>query len=254
MYQYHLDSHVETTLTGLYYGNIDWRPEWEGETHFSDENMSEILYTSSFLPGRLVFFDGTIPHKSSQPSADAPYYRFVLSMKFIKQGDAHNVWGKSVSIEDFYYDLNPTLTYDEQMLLKYLQEKTEGIPHSGSSLYEHLYKTFCILRSLGASYEAQIAGMLHSVYETEYFKHNANFDRDKVTAVIGEYANSLVEYFCMPEREQIINENTLNLDDKTILDLMYINYANAIEQAYRMDIPEEWFANLKGRIMLKEKT
>jgi hypothetical protein len=248
LYQYHLDSNIETNITGLYYGNIEWRPEWEGETHFSDENMSEIIYTSSFIPGRLVFFDATIPHKSSQPSADAPYYRFALAMKLMKPGDHNGFWNKSVNIEDFYFDPKPMLTYAEEPLLQYIQEKTKDILHSGSSLYEHLYKTFCILRSLGASYEAQLAGMFHSAYETEYFKHDANFDKDQVTALIGSYSNSLVEYFCMPEREKIINENTLNLDDKTILDLMYLNYANAIEQAYRIDIPEEWFANMRRKI------
>lgn len=248
LYQYHVDSVTENNITGLYYANIDWRPEWEGETHFSDEKMAEILYTSSFLSGRLVFFDSTIPHKSSQPSADAPYYRFALAVKLIRQSDSYELWNRIVNIEDFYYDHNPIFTQTEQPLLQYIQEKTKGIQHSGATLYDHLYKTFCVLKSLGASYEAQLAGMFHSAYETEYFKHNANFDKVEVTALIGGYANSLVEYFCMPERDRVISENTLNLDNKTLLDLMYISYANAIEQAYRIDIPQEWFANTKNKI------
>jgi hypothetical protein len=110
------------------------------------------------------------------------------------------------------------------------------------------------LRSLGASYEAQLAGMFHSAYETEYFKHNANFDKAEVTALIGGYANSLVEYFCLPERDKVISENTLGLDNKTLLDLTYITYANAIEQAYRIDIPQEWFANTRNKIKNLERS
>jgi hypothetical protein len=253
LYQYHVDSATETNITGLYYANIDWRPEWEGETHFSDEKVSEILYTSSFLSGRLVFFDSTIPHKSSQPSPDAPYYRFALAVKLVRQSDLYGIWNKLVNIEDFQYDRNPTLTYAEQSLLQYVGSKTKHIQHSGSTLYEHLYKTFCILKSLGASYEAQLAGMFHSAYETEYFKHNANFDKEEVIELIGVYANNLVEYFCMPERDRIINENTLSLDNKTLLDLTYVSYANAIEQSYRIDIPEEWFANMKDKIKNLER-
>jgi hypothetical protein len=57
----------------------------------------------------------------------------------------------------------------------------------------------------------------------------------------------------MEGRSKIIEENIFNLDDRIILDLLYISYANAIEQAYRIDIPEEWFANIKNKIFALEK-
>jgi hypothetical protein len=110
-----------------------------------------------------------------------------------------------------------------------------------------------VLKELGASEDAQLAGMFHSIYETEYFKHNVKFDKAEVAGVIGNYANNLVNFFCMDGREQIIGQNTLGLDNKILLDLTHISYANAIEQAYRMDIPEEWFANTKNKILAMGK-
>ena len=80
IYQYHVDNFTSGVPTMLYYMNLEWDPVWEGETHFSDSTMRDILFSSSFIPGRLVIFDATIPHKSSQPGPLA---------KFFKIGRAH---------------------------------------------------------------------------------------------------------------------------------------------------------------------
>jgi len=249
-YQYHVDTPTEGVVTGLYYLNLEWDPVWEGETHFSDENMKEILYTSSFLPGRLVFFDGTIPHKSSQPAAIAPYYRFVFAVKFTNDNDLEEVVNKSVNIEDFIYSKDHTPTELEQRALSIITENTKFTAHTNSSLYNHLFNTFCILKEFGVSEEVCIAGMLHSIYETDYFKHNLPFDRNEIVKIFGSYTNSLIEYFCSENRDKLILENTKNLNDNTILDLLYILYANLIEQAYRIDIEEQKFALIRDKILI----
>jgi hypothetical protein len=80
VYRYHVDNSTNN-LTLLYYANLVWQPSWEGETHFSDEQMQDIRCSVSFKSGRIVLFDGSIPHKSSQPSHEAPDYRFVVVVK-----------------------------------------------------------------------------------------------------------------------------------------------------------------------------
>tara|TARA_B100000941_G_scaffold244584_1_gene188829 strand:- start:70 stop:585 length:516 start_codon:yes stop_codon:yes gene_type:complete len=67
----------------LYYVNLDWRDGWHGETLFyNPNNLTEIVYTSLFVPGRIILFDGSIPHAIRPQSVRAPKFRFSLSLFF----------------------------------------------------------------------------------------------------------------------------------------------------------------------------
>jgi len=86
IYLYHTDTYTKGSKTILYYVNLEWKPHWEGETHFSS-NMIDIDYSSAFIPGRLIIFDGIIPHKSSQPSYSAEVYRYIYVIKLVCKED-----------------------------------------------------------------------------------------------------------------------------------------------------------------------
>lgn len=64
----------------IYYANLDWRPEWGGETMFYNEDLSEIIYASVYKPGKLILFDGEIPHSIKTQSSLAPHYRLTVAM------------------------------------------------------------------------------------------------------------------------------------------------------------------------------
>jgi len=49
-------------ITLLYYANLKWELNWGGHTLFLNENLSDIEYTCAYKMGRVVVFDGTIPH------------------------------------------------------------------------------------------------------------------------------------------------------------------------------------------------
>lgn len=68
----------------LYYLNLDWKPEWAGETIFYNDSMTEAIYTSLYKPRRLILFDGAIPHSIKVQSSLAPHYRFTLAIFFNK--------------------------------------------------------------------------------------------------------------------------------------------------------------------------
>jgi hypothetical protein len=97
-YYYHIDNRSGLGMTSLCYLNIEWDPTWEGETHFSNDNMDDIELSVTPKAGRLVLFDGSIPHKSSQPSTNSPHFRYVFVTKYVtkKQPD----YNKFMSVDN----------------------------------------------------------------------------------------------------------------------------------------------------------
>lgn len=67
--------------TLLQYGNFKWDSNWHGETVFYDSNFSEILFSTTMQPGRIVLFDSTIPHSARPPSKLAQYPRYTIAFK-----------------------------------------------------------------------------------------------------------------------------------------------------------------------------
>ena len=64
----------------LYYANPEWADGWGGETTYWSEDLKEIGFTSPYTPGRLIIFDGLIPHSIKPQSSIAPKYRFSLAV------------------------------------------------------------------------------------------------------------------------------------------------------------------------------
>jgi SM-20-related protein len=68
----------------LYYANLNWHPNFAGETLFYTEDQKEIRYGSTYTPNRLVIFDGEIPHTIRAQNITGPNYRFSISIFFNK--------------------------------------------------------------------------------------------------------------------------------------------------------------------------
>lgn len=75
-------SHGVGELVVLYYANLDWLPEWWGETMFYNDDQSSIVHASRYTPGRIVVFDGAIPHAIRPQSSIGPQYRFTVTTVF----------------------------------------------------------------------------------------------------------------------------------------------------------------------------
>lgn len=72
-------THVQPWVL-LYYVNLHWPPGAFGETHFYTEDSKDVQYTSTFTPGRIVLFNGSIPHTIRPQSIIGPSHRFTLTM------------------------------------------------------------------------------------------------------------------------------------------------------------------------------
>jgi Rps23 Pro-64 3,4-dihydroxylase Tpa1-like proline 4-hydroxylase len=73
----HLDQ-----LVGVYYLNLDWKPEWAGETLFYNDSMTEIIHASVYKPNRMIVFNGSVPHTIRPQAFSAPHYRLTLATFF----------------------------------------------------------------------------------------------------------------------------------------------------------------------------
>ena len=77
-------THGETIVL-LYYVNLEWKDGYAGETIFYDNSLINAESVVSFVPGRIVIFDGTIPHTIRPQSTYGPDYRFTISYFVRKQ-------------------------------------------------------------------------------------------------------------------------------------------------------------------------
>lgn len=70
----------EKDLTALWYIAPEWDVEWGGETLFYNAQMDAEVVVSP-RPGRLVIFDGRIPHVGRPPNRICYAPRFTLAFK-----------------------------------------------------------------------------------------------------------------------------------------------------------------------------
>lgn len=68
-------------LTALWFIAPEWHPEWGGETLFFNSDM-DAEFVASPRPGRLVMFDGAIPHVGRPPNRICFAPRYTYAMKF----------------------------------------------------------------------------------------------------------------------------------------------------------------------------
>jgi hypothetical protein len=78
-------AHDHDNIVLLYYVNREWDDCWAGETMFYDRNKESIRFCSKFVPGRIILFDGNIPHALRPQSSAAPMYRFTYSIFYTKE-------------------------------------------------------------------------------------------------------------------------------------------------------------------------
>ena len=71
----------------LYYANPEWKTEWQGETFFLDQLGKEVIYTSLYVPNRMIRFDGNIVHRFNTQNRSAPKFRFSISTFFQKEDE-----------------------------------------------------------------------------------------------------------------------------------------------------------------------
>ena len=114
-----------------------------------------------------------------------------------------------------------------------LKNHTKRVHHNDGFLFEHLYGTYQILKKWNKPNYVCMAGMFHSVYETEYFSFNTPYTRDVVKSILGNKSEKLIYEFCRIKPR--INVLISKIDEWTreeYIDLIDIELANMEEQGY----------------------
>jgi SM-20-related protein len=85
-YYLHRDCAAEELhVTALYYANLEWQPDWGGETiYYNDEEDAELAITPR--PGRLVIARGAVLHRGNVPSRLCYEERYTLAYKLNSLG------------------------------------------------------------------------------------------------------------------------------------------------------------------------
>ena len=82
MYRWHADHNLNEAKSILYYPNLKWNSEWDGQTVFKDRDAKEYEYCVDYVPGRVVVFDSIIPHKAVHGNHEAPCHRMIINAVF----------------------------------------------------------------------------------------------------------------------------------------------------------------------------
>ena len=70
--------------TALFFANNRWEEDWGGEIVFYPGDQDAYCYSIYPKPGRMLIFDGTIPHRGGVPSKFFHGPRMTLALKFHK--------------------------------------------------------------------------------------------------------------------------------------------------------------------------
>ena len=126
-----------------------------------------------------------------------------------------------------------TLTNVEK--LEFIHKISKNIKHGSKTFFDHLFNTSSIVEKLcndiGISESRYLidAALYHSIYGTDYFEHNTAISREKITLIIGEKAEQLVNFFCsLPDRNIQILQHKFT-PDQLQRDLYILEYANLLE-------------------------
>ncbi len=77
----------EPHVTALYYANLEWHPDWGGETvYYNDNEDAELIVQPR--PGRLVIARGAVLHRGNVPTRICYEERYTLAYKLNSLGPA----------------------------------------------------------------------------------------------------------------------------------------------------------------------
>lgn len=79
----------EHCYTIMFYLNKVWNVSYAGETIYTDPLESEIIASVLPKPGRVVVFDGQIPHVAREVSRTCVELRMVATFKYRKKNDSN---------------------------------------------------------------------------------------------------------------------------------------------------------------------
>ena len=79
----------ERHVTALYYANLEWQPDWGGETiYYNDDEDAELVISPR--PGRLVIARGGILHRGNVPTRSCYEERYSLAYKLNSVGPSQS--------------------------------------------------------------------------------------------------------------------------------------------------------------------
>ena len=97
---------------------------------------------------------------------------------------------------------------DKKTVINFLKKNgVSGLSHTNFGLLDHLVGTEDLLRSWNAQQDVCVAGLMHSVFGTEYYKQKLIPQSmcEKVEKIIGKNATNLVYLFGVMDRNNFLS-------------------------------------------------
>ena len=202
----HTDSIDPDSRTAVYYPHGVWWPNWGGETVvFNRRNPTSSPRCIRSRTG-WWYFRGVC---RTSPAACRGPARSCASSWSSKPRSA--------------------MIRDEHRIFLIERAHADAVKHSGRSFYDHLCGTHALLEQWGNCEPVCTAGLFHSLYGTNRFRHKSwpLTERATIRELIGERAEELVYLFCTSDRPRAFLRT---LDTPILRALREIEAANLLEQ------------------------
>ena len=143
----------------------------------------------------------------------------------------------------------------------------DDVEHSNRSLTMHLIGTQQLLERWGCDERVSLAGLLHSIYGTDYFRQRSvdPSERQRISAMAGTHAERLAYLFGVMKRESFYRNftaadgppsvvdrftgSTIPLTSQDLGDLAHIEVANRLEQQPHLSTDRRYVLRTELRAM-----
>ena len=219
----HKDSVRPQDKTILIYMNKVWLKEYSGETVVYDGDTIIASQLPKYNTG--LMFNGNQTHAARPPSRICPELRITLMFKIAPRG----VDLLRDQVQKFITNLG-----------------TKEIKHRNGKLFNHLLRTYDMLKNKGADSYVCAAGGLHSIMGTEHFKTQTldPLFKNRIEELFGEPTLKYVDLFSKIKKTETLEDalknkittlvtrehNTITVDQNTVDNLCLIEAANLRDQ------------------------
>jgi hypothetical protein len=206
----HQDEIKNNCMTMILYINCS-----DGDTTIFEDDKKTIKQTSSPIANNATLFKSTLWHRATPPKENKR--RVIINFIF-------EVESTDIKLVDYDESIDTKLdTFLESI-------GTKNMPHKEGQLYDHLMRTYFLIKHTFKDDTIALVGGLHSIYGTSAYKNKClPYESTLVKDTFGDKVDKYVRMFGSINR-QLLEKPDGSINDEDLYILRCVEVANLYDQ------------------------